>query len=165
MIEDVEKFREMLDAYPVCKECIRLQQDWENEESFKLLIHERKNIPSEVYGTTLTFLYCMDTEDVQYTTLMEAFSGVNREDLMYRDDIFKLDAMPDEIEIFRGTQDYNESVPRFSWSLKEKVARHYGIAHMFRAVVKKEQVLAYYSKNGDEEEIIIRLETGYERIY
>lgn len=165
MIEDNKRFCEMLDKYPICRECISLQQDWENQKAFELLISERENIPSELYGSLLTYLYCSDTEDVQYTTLKNAFANTKREDLMCADDMIKFKAMPDEIEIFRGTQDINEQIPRFSWSLRKDVARNFGPAHMFRAIIKKEQVIAYYSKNGDEEEIIAQIDSGFETLY
>lgn len=165
MIEDNQIFREMLDKYPICRECINLQQDWENQKAFELLISERENIPSELYGSLLTYLYCSDTEDVQYSTLKNAFANTKREDLMYANDLIKLNAMPDVIEIFRGTQDINEKIPRFSWSLRREVARNFGAAHMFKATIKKEEVIAYYSKCGDEEEIIAQVEAGFEMLY
>ncbi len=165
MIENMTKLKELLNQYTCCQDCIDLQKDWENEAAFEKLISVKKKIPSELYATVLSILYCTDTEDVKYDTFVSAFEGTECSELMYANDLEKLKIMPNEIVIYRGTQDQNEIVPRLSWSLKYETAKRFGTSHLFKAKIKKEQVIAYYSKNGDEEEILAFVSKDFEMIY
>ena len=45
------------------------------------------------------------------------------------------------------------------------VAMNFGSAHMFQATISKEDVIAYFSKNGDEEEILAVVGDNFKRIY
>ena len=42
---------------------------------------------------------------------------------------------------------------------------NFGPAHMFQASILKEDVIAYFSKNGDEEEILAVVGDNFEKIY
>ena len=79
--------------------------------------------------------------------------------------LIKYEAFPDKITIYRGSQDPNEEKPRISWSLLKNVAKNFGPAHMFQATISKENVIAYFSKNGDEEEILAVVGDNFKRIY
>lgn len=110
-------------------------------------------------------LVVTDTDEVLMDTLIEAFSGVDRKDIMFEEDLIKYEAFPDKITIYRGSQNPNEEKPRISWSLLRKVAMNFGPAHMFQATILKEDVIAYFSKNGDEEEILAVVGDNFEKIY
>ena len=47
----------------------------------------------------------------------------------------------------------------------KNVAKNFGPAHMFQATISKENVIAYFSKNGDEEEILSVVGDNFKRIY
>ena len=163
MISDSE-YKELVSKYPVCQEPLKLHMDWEYEEAFQKLISLRGKIPEGLYGRILTCMYLMDTDEVNIETLKTAFSGVARETLMYDEDLEMYKVMPDTITIYRGTQDPSEKMPRLSWSLKQDVARGFGPSHMFKASISKARVIAYYSKGGDEEEILAVVTDNFEII-
>lgn len=161
MISDKE-LRESLDKYSESRKAFMLQADFENEKAFRFLISIREKIPKGLYGRILNILYTSDTDGVSMDTLLEAFQNTSRTDLMHDEDIEKLNKMSNEIVIFRGTQDYHESTPRLSWSLSYDTARIYGNAHIFKAKITKDKVIAYFAKEGDEEEIVAHITDGYE---
>lgn len=65
---------------------------------------------------------------------------------------------------YRGTQNPSERMPRLSWSLKKEVAHNFGPSHIFKTSVPKDSVIAYYSKGGDEEEILAIVTDNFEII-
>ena len=162
---DFSNFKDLKGKYSECEEVFRLQEDFENEKAFKKLISLRTIIPKELYAMCLYRLFVHDTNEVPMDTLIEAFSGVDRKDIMYEEDLKKYEALPDEITIFRGSQDPNEEKPRISWSLTKDVAEEFNSAHMFQATISKENVIAYFSKNVDEEEIVAVVGDNFKKIY
>lgn len=124
----------------------------------------KNKIPKSLYAMCLHRLYVSDTEGVTMETLIDAFAGVDRADIMYESDLEKYNAFPDKITIYRGTENSNEENPRLSWSLLEDVARIFATAHMFKATISKEDVIAYFSKGGDEEEILAVV-NEFEKLY
>ena len=162
---DFSNFKDLVGKYSECVEVFRLQKDWENEKEFQKLISLRTIIPKELYAMCLYKLFVTDTDEVLMDTLIEAFSGVDRKDIMFEEDLIKYEAFPDKITIYRGSQDPNEEKPRISWSLLKNVAKNFGPANMFQATISKENVIAYFSKNGDEEEILAVVGDNFKRIY
>lgn len=165
MMLDFSNFKELVGKYSECIEVFRLQEEWENERAFQKLISLRTIIPKELYAMCLYKLFVTDTDEVLMDTLIEAFSGVDRKDIMFEEDLIKYESFPDKITIYRGSQNPNEDNPRISWSLLRKVAMNFGPAHMFQATISKEDVIAYFSKNGDEEEILAVVGDNFEKIY
>lgn len=162
---DFSNFKELMGKYSECKEVFRLQEDWENEKAFQKLISLKTIIPKELYAMCLYQLFVTDTDEVLMGTLIEAFSGVAREDIMFEVDLIKYEAFPDKVTIYRGSQNLNEEKPRISWSLLKSVAENFGSAHMFQATISKENVIAYFSKNGDEEEILAVVGDNFKKLY
>lgn len=158
-------FKDFEGKHPECAEVLRLQRAFENEKAFQKLISLRTIIPKKIYAMCLYMLFDNDTNEVPMDTLIEAFSGVDRKDIMFEEDLRKYEALPDEITIFRGSQDPNEEKPRISWSLKDEVAKDFCPVHMFQATISKEDVIAYFSKNGEEEEIVAVVGDNFEKIY
>ncbi len=159
-----ERIMRLVEEYPECREAFGLQSNWENEAAFQKLISLRGTIPDELYGACLYMLYVHDIEDVLFSTLQKAFDDVDRHHIMDEEDLDKYDVFPEKITIYRGTENPKETVPRISWSLSREVAHRFGTAHMFKAVIDKGNVLAYFSKNGDEEEIVAVVE-DFELLY
>lgn len=162
---DFSEFKELVGKYSECIEVFRLKEEWENEKAFQKLISLRTIIPKELYARCLYELLVTDTDEVLMDTLIEAFSGVDRKDIMFEEDLIKYESFPDKITIYRGSQNPNEEKPRISWSLLRNVAMRFGPAHMFQAIILKEDVIAYFSKNGDEEEILAVVGDNFEKIY
>lgn len=162
---DLKENNELMSKYPECEDVFRLQMNMENEKAFQKLISLRTAIPKELYAMCLYRLFIMDTDGVLMDTLIAAFSGVDRKDIMCDEDLIKYELLPHKITIYRGSQDPNEKTPRISWSLSREVAHIFGSEHMFQATISKEDVIAYFSKNGDEEEILAIVGNNFKRIY
>jgi hypothetical protein len=162
---DFSNFKELVGEYSECIEVFQLQKEWENEKAFQKLISLRAIMPKELYAMCLYKLFVTDTDEVLMDTLIDAFSGVDRKDIMYEEDLIKYESFPEWITIYRGSQNPDEEKPRISWSLLKNVAMNFGPAHMFKATISKEDVIAYFSKNGDEEEILAIVDDNFEKIY
>lgn len=144
------------------KDCImRLMMD--PTEGFNYLISLRDNVDLEAYAMYVRMLTQTNTHGVPLETLLKAYDGLRQEDLMSEEEIEKLAAMPDELTIYRGT-DALEFPPRISWSLLERKARIFENGQMYKAVINKKDILAYYSSNGDEEEIIAHVTDNFDDI-
>ena len=145
------------------KDCInRLMMD--PTEGFNYLILLRNNVDLEAYAMYVRMLTQANTQGVLLETLMKAYEDLRQEDLMSEEEIEKLAAMPDVLTIYRGT-DALEFPPRISWSLSEEKARKFENGQMYRAVINKKDILAYYSSNCDEEEIIAHVTDNYDDIF
>ena len=164
MLENSD-FVRMLDLYPECREAFILQQDWDNEGAFQKLICIRDSIPKELYGSCLHYIYIEDIDGVKVDTIKKAFQGVDKQDIMLREDLKMFEALPSILTIYRGSQDFNETKPRISWSLSLEVAKAFGSAHLFKSVINKDDVVAYISKNTGEEEIVAFVNDNYEVLY
>ena len=86
---DFSNFKDLVGKYSECVEVFRLQKDWENEKAFQKLISLRTIIPKELYAMCLYKLFVTDTDEVLMDTLIEAFSGVDRKDIMFEEDLIK----------------------------------------------------------------------------
>ncbi len=160
-----QEFKELKDKYPEAKEVLRMYfDDWENEKGFRKLISIKHAIPEKFYGAILRVMALNDTDEVQDETLKEAYKGISREALMEVEELNALNEMPNDITIYRGTQDSSELVPRLSWSLDENRALRFASAHLFKAVISKDKVLAYYLAGG-EEEIVTIVTDNYQIIF
>jgi hypothetical protein len=132
-------------------------------KGFQYLISIRDTVDLEAYAMYVRMLTQADTDGVPLEVLLEAYRGLAQNDLMSIGEIQKLDMLPEQLVIYRGT-DPSESVPRLSWSLSKETAEIYRRGRMFRARISKKDILAYYCENCDEEEIIAHVTGDYEVI-
>lgn len=101
--------------------------------------------------------------NISVAELKKMFKKANKKYLMEKDEIKKIENMPEEITIYRGiTSDtYYKAL---SWTLDENKAiwfsnRFNTNGNVFRAKIKKQDVLAYFG--NEEKEIIV----DYNKIY
>ena len=87
---DFSNFKDLVGKYSECVEVFRLQKDWENEKAFQKLISLRTIIPKELYAMCLYKLFVTDADEVLMDTLIEAFSGVDRKDIMFEEDLINM---------------------------------------------------------------------------
>lgn len=145
------------------KECImHLMMD--PTEGFNYLISLRNDVDLEAYAMYVRILTQTNTQGVPLEILLKAYEGLRQEDLMSKEEIDKLSDMPEELIIYRGT-DALEFPPRISWSLLERKARTFENGQMYKAKINKKDILAYYSSNGDEEEIIAHVTDDFDDIF
>nr|DAW02812.1 MAG TPA: hypothetical protein [Caudoviricetes sp.] len=133
-------------------------------DGFKFLISIKNDVDLEAYAMYVRILTQTDTQDVPLEVLLKAYEGLKQEDLMSKEEIDKLASLPDELTIYRGT-DSSEYPPRISWSLLESKARTFENGRMYKAIINKKDIFAYYSSNGDEEEIIAHVTDNYDVIF
>ena len=133
-------------------------------KGFKTLIDIRNEVDLEAYAMCVRMLTQTDTHDVPLEMLLKAYEGLKQEDLMSKEEIDKLAKLPEELTIYRGT-DALEYPPRISWSLLESKARTFEHGHMYKATINKSDILAYYSSNSNEEEIIAHVTDNFDDIF
>ena len=157
-----EKFYKKLELYPKVKQTMSIS---DSVERLKYLINLRKNgIPDVLYAVYLRFCIQMDIWGVPLDLLHEAFEGITKEMIMYDSELKDFSELPEIITIFRGT-DCNEDPPRISWSLLEEKAKWFYNGKMLKAEIPKDLILAFFSQNTDEKEVLVFLESGYSVIY
>lgn len=132
-------------------------------EKFKQLIAIRTKVDKAAYAMYVRMAIQMDTYGVSLEILLEALDGLKQEDLMSKKELKKFKVMPDMITIYRGT-DAGEYPPRISWSLLEGKARIFAHGQMYKAVISKRDIYAYFCENSDEEEIIAHVTNNFEDI-
>lgn len=157
-----EKFYKKLELYPEIKQTMSI---FDSVERLKYLINLRRNgIPDDLYATYLRFCIQTDTWDISLDLLHEAFEGITKEMIMYDSELKEFSELPEIITIYRGT-DCNENPPRISWSLFEEKAKWFYNGKMFKADIPKDLILAFFSQNTDEKEVLVFLDSGYSVIY
>ena len=132
-------------------------------EKFEFLISIRHEVDLEAYATFVRMLTQMNTQNVPLEVLLKAYEGLKPNDLMCKDEIDRLLALSDELTIYRGT-DASEYYPRISWTLLESKARTFENGRLYRAIVNKRDIFAYYSINTNEEEIIAHVTKNFDVI-
>lgn len=132
-------------------------------DKFKYLIMLKKQVDLEAYAMYVRILTQMDTEDVPLEILEDAYAGLEKKDVMAKEELERFEELPQMITIYRGTTSL-ENPPRISWSLKRQVAERFAIGYLYKATIDKDSIWAYYCSNNDEEEIITRVLNGYKLI-
>lgn len=71
---------------------------------------------------------------------------------------------PNSITIYRGAKS-DEKVPGVSWTLDRKIAENeFYDGKLWEAVIDKKDVLAYFSKDETEEEIVTNVTAGFREL-
>lgn len=143
--------------------CETLSASKNPTERFNFLISLRNEVDIEAYAMFVRILTQKDTHHVPLEILLKEYDGIKQDLLMSKEEIDKLALLPDKLIIYRGT-DLFEYPPRISWSLIESNARMFENGQLYRAVVNKREILAYYSSNSDEEEIIAHVTDNFENV-
>lgn len=132
-------------------------------ERFEKLLSIRDQVDKTAYAMYVRMAIQFDTHRVPLKTLLLVLDGLTQEDLMTREELDKLEEMPENLTIFRGT-DRNEFPPRISWSLSEHKARWFYQGQMYKALINKQDIYAYFCSNGTEEEIIAHITNNFDEI-
>ena len=130
---------------------------------FEYLLELRETVPEDLYAFYARYAYQMDTLNVPLDLLEKVFKDVDMNLLMSELEMERYEALPEYITIYRGTNP-DEDVPRLSWSLKESVAEKYNKGRLFKATIKKDSIIAYFSNNTFEEEIVAYVPENFEII-
>ena len=92
------------------------------------------------------------------------FEGIAFEDIMYPEELAVYSCWPNSITIYRGAKS-DEKVPGVSWTLDRKIAENeFYDGKLWEAVIDKKDVLAYFSKDETEEEIVTNVTAGFREL-
>ncbi len=104
----------------------------------------------------------MNTANVSNELRLKMLEGVDREDLMYQDELDAIKMFDDCITIYRGTSP-KESVPGICWTIYKHVAEgsEFNFGRVFKAVIPKSSVIMHFAHEEAEGEIIAHVTSGY----
>ena len=117
---------------------------------FKYLVELKENVPADLYAAYARWSYQMSTLDVPLELLYQVFDNVDRNLLMSENEQETFNSLPEYITIYRGTK-YDEDIPRLSWSRDKNIAMKYYQGRLFKAIVKKEEIIACFSDDCENE--------------
>lgn len=129
-----------------------------------LFLLSKCNVPANICGNLLGSVWCSlennDTQDPQIKRAMRTWLlAANKDCFMSEEELEILESLPDDIEIFRGSQ-LDEPTDGFCWSLSKDVAEWFANRFepenpvVYTAHVSKKDVLAYIDA-AQEQEIVV----------
>lgn len=133
---------------------------------YEHLLALKNSIPKELYAYLLREIWKMKTDGISIELALKMFENISPEDLMYTDELEAIREFDEEIEIYRGT-DINEKVPRLCWTLRKSIATKnsdFANGRLFMAIIPKSKIIMYIAHDGDEDEIVAHVESGYKYI-
>lgn len=160
---DQKKWLEQLDNYPEAKKCIRQAETLSNVlPSYEFLYSLKSQIPKELYAYYLRTLLQYNTANVPVELRLLMLQDVDRNDIMYQEELDAIDNFETSVVIYRGTSK-SEIAPGLSWSLRRYIAESSDFynGRLFIAQISPSSILLYLSKDGDEEEIIAHVTDNY----
>lgn len=124
-------------------------------KKFEFMLDLKDKADKKPYAFYTRMLMQTDTFECPLEVMREIYKNQKKRDLMTKKEMRKFKALPQEITIWRGSENIDEHQPRMSWTLERRVAEKYATQHLFKAVINKKYVVAYYSDNTFEEEIVV----------
>ena len=102
-------------------------------------------------------------KDISVSQFIDLFNKADKKYLMDTEELETFNTLPEEIEIYRGINQYG-SVMALSWTIEESIAdsfaeRNGGEQALYKAKVKKADVLAYFSR---ESEVVVDISKVYD---
>lgn len=125
----------------------------DSQERLEKLLSLRPYIDRAAYAMFVRISLQFNTKGMLSETILDALNGLKQEDLMHQSEIDKLSEFPEQLTIYRGT-DVFENAPRIFWSLSEEIAMSHYQGRLFRAIVNKHDIFAYFCCNCNEEEVL-----------
>lgn len=162
---DEKKWQAQIDDYPAVVYCIsQSNTPTDALPSYEYLFNLKGKIPKELYAYYFRRILQMNTANVSNEFRLQMFEGVDREDIMYQDE---LDAIENEFDdivtIYRGAP-IEEIEPGICWTRYKWVAEGYPFnrGKVFMARIPKSSILLYFAHEEAEGEIIAHVTSGYE---
>lgn len=156
-----------IDDYPSVLECISQSKTKTDAlPSYQYLFNLKDNIPKELYAYYFRKILQMNTANVSNEFRLQMFEGVDREDIMYQDELDAIDNdFDDIITVYRGASP-EEIEPGICWTIYKSVAEgsEFNQGKVFMARIPKSSILLYFAHEEDEGEIIVHVTSGYEVI-
>ena len=155
---------DQLDDYPEVAECIRQSGNPHDAlPSYEYLYKFKGKIPKELYAYYLRRLLQFNTANVSVEMRLKMLEDVDRNDIMFQEELEAIQGFGESITVFRGTSK-DEELPGLSWSLKRHIAESSDFyrGRLFKATIPTSKILLYLSQEEDEEEIIAHITSNYE---
>ena len=163
---DEEKWRKFDEKYSKVSECTRKSASMKDAlPCYEYLYKLKDTIPKELYAFYFRKLLQMNTNNVSKELRLKMFENVNRNDIMYEEELDFIDKQFDDyITVYRGASK-EEIEPGLSWTIYKYVAEEtYYNGKLFKAIIPKSSILLYFKKHEAEGEIIANVTSGYEVI-
>ena len=161
---DKKKVIRQEQAYPEVGKCIgKSETKTDALPSYKYLYALKSKIPKEVYAYYLRRILSYNTANVSVEFRLKMLESVEREDIMYQEELDAIQSFGDSITVYRG-ESKEEEKPGLSWSRKRYIAESgdFYQGRLFVATIPTSAILVYLSKDTDEEEIIAHVTENYE---
>ncbi len=155
---------DQLDDYPEVADCIRQSGNPHDAlPSYEYLYKFKGKIPKELYAYYLRRLLQFNTANVSVEMRLKMLEDVDRNDIMFQEELEAIQGFGESITVFRGTSK-DEELPGLSWSLKRHIAESSDFyrGRLFKATIPTSKILLYLSQEEDEEEIIAHITSNYE---
>lgn len=161
---DRKKCISLSDKYPEIRECISQSKTFTDAlPSYEYLFSKKDSIPKELYAFYFRKLLQMNTANVSDEMRLKMFEGVDREDIMYQDELDAIEnEFGDSITIYRGAQK-SELKPGICWTKNREVAEEFAsnTGKIFVTEIPKTSILLYFAHEESEGEIIANVTSGY----
>ncbi len=155
-----------LENHPEVDDCVRQSKSpTDATPSYEYLYALKSNIPKELYAYYLRKLLQFNTANVSVELRLQMFQGVDRNDIMYQEELNAICDFGQNIVVYRGTSK-EEVEPGLSWSLRRDIAESSDFyrGRLFIAEIPTSSILLYLSKEEDEEEIVAYVTDNYKVI-
>ena len=163
---DKKLWLKQLEDYPEVADCVRQSKSpTDAMPSYKYLYALRSDIPTELYAYYLRKLLQFNTANVSVELRLQMFQGVDRNDIMYQEELDAICDFGQNVVVYRGTSK-EEVEPGLSWSLRRDIAESSDFyrGRLFIAEIPTSSILLYLSKEEDEEEIVAYVTDNYKVI-
>ena len=163
---DSKLWLKQLDDYPKVADCVIQSKSLTDAmPSYEYLYALKNNIPKELYAFFLRKLLKYNTANVPVDFRLQMLQGVNRNDLMYQEELDAICKFGPSVTIYRGASK-DEIQPGLSWTLRWDVAEsgEFYRGRLFIAQIPTSSILLYLSKEEDEEEIVAYVTDNYKVI-
>ncbi len=160
---DDRKWYEQEINYPEVRNCIGKSTCMSNAlPSYEYLFKLKESIPKELYAYYYRKLLQFNTANVSVELRLKMFTGVDRNDIMYQQEIDAICSLGDSVIGYRGTSKA-EKQPGLSWSLKRYIAESSDFynGRLFIARIPTSSILLYLMKQEDEEEVVAYVTSDY----
>ena len=160
---DDKLWLKQLDDHPEVADCVRQSKSpTDAMPSYEYLYDLKNNIPEELYAYYLRKLLKFNTANVSVEFRLQMLQGVNRNNLMYQEEIDAICDFGQNVVVYRGTSK-EEAEPGLSWSIRRDIAESSDFyrGRLFIAQIPTSSILLYLSKEEDEEEIVAYVTDNY----
>ena len=131
---------------------------------YRELFELKDKVSKVAYAGKFRRLLKMSHNKVPTELILQMFEGIAFEDIMYPEELAVYSCWPNSITIYRGAKS-DEKVPGVSWTLDRKIAENeFYVGKLWEAVIDKKDVLAYFSKDETEEEIVTNVTAGFREL-